>query len=256
MQFSEAWLLAQAAGFTWTLARVSALFVVFPLFSGHIVPQPVRALLSVAVVMLLLPNLPPMPEVALFSLGGFLIGVQQFLIGAAMGFVLHLVFGAVMFGGQSAAYGMGLGFASLVDPVTGVQAPVISQFYQLCATLTFLALDGHLLLIRLLADSFQTLPVGWDGISHPHYKELALWTGRMLAAGLLMSLPIVTALLLVNLGFGIAGRAAPQLNIFSVGFPITLLLGMWLLQLSLPDVMSLFSGFLDEGYLLIQRIMQ
>ncbi len=255
MRFEEAQILAFAAGFGWTLLRVGALFVAMPLFTGHTVPMRVRGILSVMVAFAILPTLPPMPEVALFSLPGFFIGVQQCLIGAAMGFVMHMVFAAIVFGGQSVAYSMGLGFASLVDPMTGVQVPVIAQFYQLLATLMFLSLDGHLLLIRLLADSFQALPVGFEGLSRNALWELARWAAKLMAAGMLLSLPLVAALLLINLGFGVASRAAPQLNIFSVGFPVSLLLGMLLIRLTLPEVLTLFSGFLNDGYSLIGRIL-
>ena len=113
-----------------------------------------------------------------------------------------------------------------------------------------------LYLIRLLVDSFQMLPVGFEGLSADGMRRLALWASRLFAAGVLFSLPLVTALLLVNLGFGVASRAAPQLNIFSVGFPVSLGLGLFLIGITVPDVLGLFSGFLDEGYLLMSAILQ
>jgi len=256
MHFDEAQILASFAGFAWALLRVSFLVVTLPLFTGHTVPMPVRAMLSAGITFAVLPSLPPLPQAELLSLPGLFISVQQCLIGAAMGFVLHLVFDAIVFGGQSVAYSMGLGFASLVNPMTGVQVPAVAQFYQLFATLLFLSMDGHLVVIRLLADSFQTLPIGFEGLSQNALWELARWTSKVMAAGLLLSLPMVAALLLINLGFGVASRAAPQLNIFSVGFPVSLLLGLMLIRLTLPDVLSLFAGFLDEGYRLIDHILR
>jgi flagellar biosynthetic protein FliR len=254
VSFSEAQILSTVAGFSWVLLRVSAMFVALPLFAGHLMPVPARALVATATTLLIWPTLPAMPEVALFSLPGILIGIQQFLIGLAIGFVLHLAFAAIVFGGQSASYSMGLGFAALVDPVSGVQIPVIAQFYQILAILLFLALDGHLMVIQLLAESFRSVPVGSWGPSRESLWDLAMWASRLFAAGLLLSLPIVAALLLVNLGFGVATRAAPQLNIFSVGFPVSMLLGLVLMGITLPDVLNLFSGFLDESYRLIARI--
>ncbi|SMF93719.1 flagellar biosynthetic protein FliR [Methylomagnum ishizawai] len=255
MRFDEAQILAAIAGFAWVLLRSAAMFVSMPLFIGHTVPMPVRVMLATGVAFAVLPNLPPMPEVELFSLPGLFVSVQQCLIGAAMGFVLHMVFAAIVFGGQSVAYSMGLGFASLVDPLTGVQVPAIAQVYQLLGTLLFLSMDGHLVMIRLLADSFQAVPVGFEGLGRDALWELSLWTGKLMAAGLLLSLPMVAALLLINLGFGVASRAAPQLNIFSVGFPVSLLLGLVLMRLTLPDVLALFAGFLDEGYRLIGHLL-
>lgn len=252
--FSETELLHTIAGFSWTLIRISSLFVSLPLFAGHLVPLQVRTLFSLVITFLIWPTLPEAPAVELFSIGGFIIDAQQVLIGLAMGFVLQLAFAAIIFGGQSIAYGMGLGFASMVDPTTGVQVPVISQFYQILAILLFLALDGHLLIIQLLVESFKTFPIGEFGLHQKGLWELVLWAGRLFAAGFLLSLPIVTALLIVNLGFGIATRAAPQLNIFSVGFPVSLLLGMILMGTTLPDVLKLFSGFLDSSYQLIMQL--
>jgi flagellar biosynthetic protein FliR len=252
--FSEAQLLSAVAGFSWVLVRISALFVALPLFAGHLVPAPVRVLLSLATSFLIWPVLPAPPAVELFSLAGLLIDIQQFLIGLAMGFILQLAFAAIIFGGQSVAYGMGLGFASMVDPTTGIQVPVIAQFYQMLSILLFLILDGHLLVVQLLVESFSTFPIGRFAPEQKALWDIALWMSKVFAAGLLLSLPIVTALLIVNLGFGIATRAAPQLNIFSVGFPVSLLLGIVLMDLTLPDVLKLFSGFLDSGYQLIMRL--
>lgn len=256
MRFEEAWLLSQVAGFVWALLRVGSVFVAMPLFASRTAPMPVRAMLAMMTTFALLPQLPPMPHTELLSAEGLFIAVQQCLIGVAMGFVLHMVFAAIVFGGQSVAYSMGLGFASMVDPMTGVQVPVIAQLYQLLATLLFLSMDGHLMLLRVLAESFQTLPVGLDGLSRDALWQLCRWSAKLLAAGWLLSLPMVAALLLVNLGFGVASRAAPQLNIFSVGFPISLLLGLYLIRLSLPDTLSLFAGFLDDGYQLMGRIIR
>ncbi|MGX2041275.1 flagellar biosynthetic protein FliR [Methylocaldum sp. MU1018] len=255
-QFGESQLLAMIAGVAWPFLRVGALFLAIPVFTGHMVPVRVRVMLAASITWLIAPTLPAMPDAALFSLSGFWIAVQQCLIGLSIGFALHLVFEAIVFGGQSIAYSMGLGFASMIDPQTGVQVPVIARFYQILATLLFLALDGHLVLIRLLVDSFQILPVGFEGLSADGMRRLALWASRSFAAGVLLSLPLVTALLLVNLGFGVASRAAPQLNIFSVGFPISLGLGLFLIGISLPDVLGLFSGFLDEGYRLMSEILR
>lgn len=252
--FSEAQILSTIASFSWTLVRISTLFVALPLFAGHLVPNRILIVLSFLITLLIWPTLPEAPAVELFSMAGFLIDIQQFMIGLAMGFILQLAFGAIIFGGQSIAYGMGLGFASMIDPDTGIQVPVISQFYQIMAVLLFLGLDGHLLVIQLLAESFRTFPIGEFAPDQKALWDIVIWMGRLFAAGLLLSLPVITALLIVNLGFGIATRAAPQLNIFSVGFPVSLLLGMILMGITLPDVLKLFSGFLDSSYQLLMQL--
>lgn len=254
MRFSESELLGMVGSFLWPFLRIGALFVAIPIFSSHNVPLRLRTLTALAVTFVVMPTLPPVPQMEIFSMSGLLVGVQQLMIGALFGLILNLVFAAIVFGGQSVAYSMGLGFASLIDPQSGVQVPVISQFYLILATLLFLQMDGHLLAIQLIAESFRGIPVGPEGLSQDQLWGTLRWSSRFFAAGVLMSLPIISALLLINLGFGVASRSAPQLNIFSVGFPVSLLLGLLMVWIGLPGVMSLFGDFLDEGFLIIRRM--
>jgi len=214
----------------------------------------VRLGVSLVVTALLVPLIPLPPEVDPFSMAGVRITIDQVVIGLAMGFVLRLLFGALELGGQIIATQMGLGFASLVDPQNGVQAPVISVFYNLVGTLLFLALNGHLILLQLLSGSFKTLPVGTHGLSADGLWSLATWAGQMFAGGVLIALPTVAALMIVNLAFGVMTRAAPQLNLFAVGFPISLLLGLIIMLLSLPSLVPQLSRFLDAAFAVIQRL--
>ncbi|MCP4996844.1 MAG: flagellar biosynthetic protein FliR, partial [Gammaproteobacteria bacterium] len=203
----------------------------------------------------IMPVIPPSPVVKVFTADALQMAMQQILIGLMIGFVLQMSFGALVFAGQVVAFSMGLGFASLVDPQNGVQVPVISQFYVILATILFLSLDAHLVLIEILARSFHTFPVALDGISRNQLSEIVGWGSRMFSSGVLMALPIVAALLLVNLGMGIITRAAPQLNIFAVGFPLTILLGMLLMWSTLPNVLTNFSELLNEALFLIEQIL-
>jgi flagellar biosynthetic protein FliR len=256
MSVTDAQLSAWVAAFIWPLMRVSAMVVAAPVFSSRQLPARLRVFMSLILTWLLVPLLPPMPVVDWISHDALLISLQQILIGVSMGFTLQMVFAALVFGGQTLAFSMGLGFASMIDPQNGVQVPVISQYFLILATLVFLLLNGHLLLIELLADSFHTLPVAVDGIGHNSIRELVAWASRMFTGGLMIALPAVTALLLVNLGMGIITRAAPQLNIFAVGFPITILLGFAVLWLSLPSVLAVFGDLLDEGFSLVMRMLR
>ncbi|MDX2425178.1 MAG: flagellar biosynthetic protein FliR, partial [Cycloclasticus sp.] len=195
-----------------------------------------------------IPLLPEQAPIEVMSHEGLMTGVQQILIGLIMGFVLQLVFSAVIFAGQGIAYSMGLGFASMVDPATGVSVPVISQFYLVLSTLLFLTLGGHLVLIEMLIESFHTLPIGIEGIERSDLWSVIAWSSRLFSAGLLMALPAMTSLLMVNIAFGVVTKAAPQLNIFAVGFPITLVLGALLMWLTVPSVMNNFTNLLVESY--------
>lgn len=232
------------------------MFVAVPLFSIRAVPARIRVILAVATTTVIMPLLPPMPAVELFSYTGFMMAIAQVMIGLTSGFILQLVFAAVVFAGQGVALSMGLGFSMMVDPQSGQQVPVIAQFYTVITTLIFVSLDGHLLLIQMLLDSFKTLPIGLDGIGSDRIWTLLIWSSRMFAGGLLLTMPIIAGLLLVNIIFGVAARAAPQLQIFSVGFPVTLMLGILLVWKTLPEVSDQFSGMLSEAYDLIGQLLK
>ncbi|MCB1679680.1 MAG: flagellar biosynthetic protein FliR [Halioglobus sp.] len=247
MPMTDSELLALLQAWYWPFLRVSALLLAAPIFGAGSVPVRARVLLGVLVAALLAPSLPATPAVDVVSPAGILLAAQQLLIGLAMGFVLQMAFAAIVIAGQSLAMTMGLGFAMSVDPQNGVQVPVLSQLYVILATLIFLAIDGHLVLIRLVADSFATLPVG----AAPTGGELALgvvlWAGQMFACALLLALPALSAVLLVNISFGVITRAAPQLNIFAVGFPVTITVGFAFILLSMSSMVSVLQGFFDDS---------
>lgn len=219
-----------------------------PVFSGQHVPLRIRIMLALALTWIVLPLIPHPPRFELLSFSGVMVSIQQLFIGILSGYFLRIVFAAVVFSGQAIAYSMGLGFAAMVDPQTGVQVPLIAQFYMLITTVMFLGMDGHLLLIEMLLDSFQTIPISIDGISRSGIWTLIAYGGRIFAGGLLLALPGVFGLLLINMGFGVATRAAPQLNVFSVGFVATILLGLWITWLTIPVVLNRFSTMLGESY--------
>jgi flagellar biosynthetic protein FliR len=225
--------------------RIGALLMAAPVFSAASVPMRLRVLLALAVTILVEPLLPQPAGVDPLGATTLVIIAQQVAIGIAIGFVLQLAFNALVFGGQVIAYSMGLGFAHLMDPQNGVQVPTVSQFYLIFATIAFLAVDGHLRLLALVVESFTALPIAADGITQNALWSLTLWGARLFADGLLMGLPVVAALLLVSIGMGMVSRAAPQLNIFAVGFPVTLGVGFVLMWVSLPQSIALFMDWLD-----------
>ena len=245
MTVTDAQVADALAAWLFVFFRIGALLMAAPVFSATSVPMRLRVLLAAAVTILVEPLLPRQVGVDPLSTTALVVLAQQVAIGIAIGFVLQLAFNALVFGGQVVAYSMGLGFANLMDPQNGVQVPTVSQFYLIFATITFLALDGHLRLIALVVDSFAALPVAADGITRNALWNLASWGARLFADGLLMGLPVVAALLLVNIGMGMVSRAAPQLNIFAVGFPVTLTVGFVFMWVSLPQALSLLTDWLD-----------
>jgi flagellar biosynthetic protein FliR len=242
------------ASLLWPFIRIGAMFAALPIFSARSVPVRIRVLLAFFIAWILLPVIPKPPVVDLISAQALLISVYQVLIGVAMGFILQMVFSAFVIAGQSIAMAMGLGFASIIDPQNGVQVPVVSQAFLIMVTLVFLALNGHLLLIEVLADSFQRLPVGPVVISQDGLWQLVTWGSNMFLGGMLVALPAVAALLLVNLAFGVASRAAPQLNIFAVGFPVMILVGLAFIILTLPSITDHLSRMMLEAINLINKV--
>jgi flagellar biosynthetic protein FliR len=253
---TETQILGYVAAFVWPLLRISAMFVAMPLFSIKAVPARLRLLLSLAVTFAVMPVIPTYQVVEVFSYEGMIVSVTQVFIGLSIGLILQMVFSIVLFAGESIASSMGLGFAAMVDPQSGQQAPVIGQLYTITSTLIFLSLNGHLLLIQMLMDSFTTLPIGINGLVKADIWTIITWSSRMFSGGLLLAMPVIISLLLVNISFGVAARAAPQLNIFSVGLPITLMLGMTLIWVTLPDALNQFTDILTGSYDLIGQLLR
>lgn len=244
------------ASLMWPFMRIGAMFSAAPIMGSRSLPVRVRIILSFMIAALLAPVIPEPPVVDLISAEALLISVYQVFIGLAMGFILQMVFAAFVIAGQSIAMAMGLGFASVVDPQNGIQVPVVSQAFLIMVTLIFLALHGHLLIIEVLAESFTLLPVGPLVPSSDALWQLLTWGGNMYAGGVLVALPAVAALLLVNIAFGVTARAAPQLNIFAVGFPVMLMVGLIFIILTLPTVTSHLSRLMMQSFSLIQSFLQ
>lgn len=242
------------ASLLWPFMRIGAMFAAIPIFSARSVPVRIRILLAFFTAWILVPVIPAVPVVDLISAEALLISAYQILIGVAMGFILQMVFSAFVIAGQSIAMAMGLGFASIIDPQNGVQVPVVSQAFLIMVTLVFLALNGHLLLIEVLADSFHRLPVGPVVISQDGLWQLVSWGSNMFVGGMLVALPAVAALLLVNLAFGVASRAAPQLNIFAVGFPVMIMVGLAFIILTLPSITDHLSRLMLQAINVINKV--
>ncbi|MDP1708246.1 MAG: flagellar biosynthetic protein FliR [Gammaproteobacteria bacterium] len=254
MRFSSAEIMSLVGTYLWPLFRIGALVGAAPLFGTRTVPMRVRIGLAVALTIVIAPMLPAAPALDPLSAEAVRVVIAQVMIGLVMGFALQLVFSAFVVGGQVISMGMGLGFAAMNDPVSGVSVPVVGQFYTVTVTLLFLTLNGHLLLIEALVDSFDALPVGTQGIALEGLWDLVNWAGRMFVWAVLIALPAVCALLLANIGFGIMTRAAPQLNIFAVGFMAIILLGLLIVYVTLPNLLPQLMGLMDEIFALLRHI--
>ncbi len=238
----ETWL-AQAF---WPFVRIGACLMVAPIFGTRFVPARIRIGLALAITALVAPLIPS-PDVTPFSGAGVVVTFQQLLIGLALGFAIQVVFDALALGGQLLANSMGLSFAFNVDPLRGSSTPALGQLYTILATLTFLALGGHLVMLEILVEGFRTLPVGTVGLGRQGLWTLANWGSHLFVGAVLIALPGMTALLIVNLAFGVMSRAAPTLNLFAVGFPVSLVFGLVILLVGLPAMQRAFIVLMTEG---------
>lgn len=232
--------------FIWPLMRISGFCMVAPILGTALVPPRARLLLVLFITLAVAPSLHDLPHPDPLSPRSVILIAQQLLIGVGMGFFLQLMTQTFVMFGQIAAMQMGLGFASLNDPINGVSVASVSQFYLMLVTLLFLSLDGHLVMIEILTESFYTLPVGME-VGAGRLQTLLGWASWMFGAGLLMALPAVTALLIINCSLGIITRAAPQLNIFAIGFPLMVVLGLLILWVSMNSVLPQFERYNGEA---------
>lgn len=242
--------------YIWPLFRISALFMAMPIIGSRVVTARVRVLLALTLTLIVVPMLPPMPVVPALSLQSLMIVLQQVVIGLAVGFFLQVVFQVFVLAGQLIAMKMGLGFASMNDPANGVTVTVLSQYYLILATLLFLSMNGHLVAIELIVSSFHTLPISANGLSAGDFWNIALAGSWLFSRALLIALPVLTSLLIVNLAFGVMSRAAPQMNVFAVGFPITLVFGLFLMWTSQSSFLPNFATFVEEGFSFVHQLLR
>lgn len=255
MHFTTAELAAWIGAWFWPFMRIGAMLMSAAVFGTRALPVRLRLIIALALTLIIAPLAGPVPAVDPLSGEGVLIAVQQVVIGVSMGFALRLVFAALELAGETIGGLMGLGFASIVDPQHGVQVPVVAQFYVLLGTLMFLALQGHLIWIETLAESFRVLPVAASGLGAAGLWALVSFISDVFSWGVRLALPVVAALLVVNLAFGVLARTSPQLNVFSVGFPAALLVGMALLLITLPAVLLKVGPLTGDGLDLVSRML-
>jgi flagellar biosynthetic protein FliR len=231
----------------WPVMRIGGFVLSAPVVSEATVPAFVKIVMTLGLAFVLAPLAPVPADLSIFSAAGLLAALQELVIGVAIGLTVQLVFEALTFAGQTISSIMGLGFATLVDPQRGANTTVVGQMFMIFGTLTYLAMDGHLVLLGVLANSFRTLPIGVADIDKNFPLSVAIWGARVFESGLLIALPAVIALVIVNLALGVVTRAAPQLNLFGVGFTITLMAGYFVLIVSLDGIMYGISSLIDSA---------
>ena len=238
--------------FMWPMLRISALLLAAPVFSLSALTVRIRVLLALALSVMVYP-LFTWPDIDPLSPAGLLEICNQLLIGGFMGLALQIVTAAVVVAGQTISNSMGLSMASLIDPNLG-NVPVVAQFLLILSTLIFVSLGGHAMLLALILESFATLPVGSSLFGPQAYAQLVSWSSRIFLGALLTALPVMVTLLFISIGLGVVTRAAPSLNIFSVGLPATIVVGFVVLLLSLANIGSRIQWLWLQGLLQIRSL--
>lgn len=242
--------------FLWPFVRIVSLVGSAPILGEAAVPRAIKVAIAVLLTLVITPTLDAAPAVPLISAGGLWILIQQVLIGAAMGFSMRMVFAMVQVAGEYVGLQMGLSFASFFDPTSGGSTMVMARLLNVMAMLIFLAVDGHLMLIKTLAESFRVLPIADAPLARGGWFLLASAGAQIIAGGLMLALPLIATLLSLNLAMGILNRVSPQFSIFSVGFPITLLAGIGMLQLLMQYIAPFLQPRFGAGLELIPQFLQ
>ena len=246
LTITEAQLLAWVTPILWPFLRVLALFGAMPVLAQRSVPVRLRVALAFLVAFCAQATLPPPPAVALDSSQAFLLIIQQLVIGLSLGFAVRIVFAAVEMAGEVIGLQMGLNFAGFFDPATGSQATATSRFFGVTVGWLFIVGGGHLVLIAAVIQSFQAFPASPEPFAFLRAVQPQVWGAELFKLAMSIALPLVTMLLFVNLVLGVISRVAQQMNIFAIGFPITVGMGLIGVMLTLPLMQTPFSLALER----------
>lgn len=246
LTFTEAQVLAWVTPILWPFLRVLALFGSMPLIAQRSVPMRIRVALAFLIALAAQATLPEMPLIALDSAAGVLAVIQQIVIGVSLGFAARVVFAAIELAGEVIGLQMGLNFAGFFDPSSGGQGTAASRFFGVSVSWLFIVINGHLLLIAAIVQSFQAFPVGPEPFAFLRTVQPQVWGAEIFALGLWIALPLVAMLLFVNFVLGIVSRVAQQMNVFAIGFPISLSVGLVGMLLTLPMMGTPFTMALER----------
>lgn len=241
------------ANHLWPLFRIASFLMAVPFIGSQLVPMRIRLGLALLISLLVTPIIGAGPEIDPLSLSSWYVIFNQILIGSMLGFMVTLFTQLFVVAGQIMAMQMGLGFAAMMDPANGVSVPVLSQFFLITVTLVFLAMNGHHLMFEAIVLSFQAWPLSVQIVDPSSLWMVVTRISWMFVAALLIALPVTVSVLIVNISFGVMTRAAPQLNVFSLGFPIGQIFGMVLVYVSLNGFLDNFTSLLQETFLFINE---
>ena len=245
--FSEAQLVAWLSPVLWPFLRVLAVFSAAPVLSSRVFPLRARIALAFLVALAAQGALPAQSTISINSPQAMGVVVQQVGIGLAIGFTVRLVFAAVELAGEVVGFQMGLNFAAFFDPSLNTQSSAVARFFGQMASLLFVVLNGHMMVLMTTIKSFEAFPVDQNFLQALQTMKLQHLGADLFATALWMALPMVGMLMFVNLALGIVSRVAPQMNIYSVGFPITLSVGLIGIAVTLPMLDQPFMALMERS---------
>jgi flagellar biosynthetic protein FliR len=246
LTFTEAQVMQWISPFIWPFIRILALLSSMPILSQKVVPARVKVALAMLITVVAQPTLPAMPVVPLNSSEAFLVLLQQLVIGLSMGFAVRIVFSAIELAGDTIGAQMGFNFAMFFDPSSGGQVTSVARFFTTVVSLLFVTMNAHLLIMVAVVQSFQVFAVGPEPFAFLREVQPHLWGSEIFKMALWIALPLTAVLLFTNLVLGVIARVATQLQIFSIGFPITVGVGMIGIFLTLPTMQGPFNAMLEQ----------
>ncbi len=221
--------------FWWPFIRITGFFMIAPFFGDRSLPRQVRVLLAFGFTLICAPLISDIPAVNPFSFGAALLSLSQLVFGALLGFALLVFYTIYTKAGQTISMQMGLAMAVMNDPSSGVSVAIIGRFFQIICSLLFLAFDGHLVVLALLNESFVVYPIS-IGLPYDSFGALLEMAGWMFSASLMLAIPAICVMQISQVTFGFMNKAAPAFNVFALGFPMTMTIGLFALALSFTSI--------------------
>jgi flagellar biosynthetic protein FliR len=232
--FTEAQLMAWVSPVFWPFVRILALFTSAPVFSSRAFPVRARIALAFLVALASQATLPPAPVIGFNDPQAFGVLMQQIGVGLSIGFAVQLVFSAVELAGEVVGFQMGLNFAAFFDPTLNSQSSAVARFFGEMTSLLFVVMNGHLMVLMAVNRSFEAFPLDQNFLQALAQMNIYKLGKDLFASGLWIALPMIGVLMFTNFALGIISRIAPQMNIFAIGFPITLVVGLIGIAFTLP----------------------
>ena len=260
MEITDEMIIGWISRYLWPLFRIASFFMIIPIIGTQLVPARIRLGLALLTTILIAPLIEVIPVTDPLSLSSINILLQQMLIGSMMGFMFIMFMQLFAIAGQIIAMQMGLGFASMVDPASGVSVPVLSQIFLICVTLLFLATNGHLVMIEVFIESFRVWPISATIFNDVGFTPEVIWlmvhrVSWMFASALLLALPVITSVLVINISFGVMSRASPQMNVFALGFPISQLFGMLIIWVGFVGFLPQYHRFVGDTFAFLRNLL-